>query len=285
MKFTRNIKLLVLASLLVVVGCKKDNNDPAPVTPSVSSTTPASSAVGVALNSTVTASFNTAMNASTATATTFTLAKGTTPVAGAVSYTGTVATFTPTAALEAGSEYTATVTTGVKTAAGVSLGANKVWTFTTVGVLASSTDPLNNATGVSRNKKIAITISTTMNPATITTSTFTVVQGSTPVAGTVAYSGTTATFTPTNILAASTVYTATVTTGAKNIAGDGLSANKVWSFTTGGSASTLAVVNLGAAGNYVILAKTMVSNVPTSAITGDVGLSPAAASFVTGFAL
>lgn len=46
-----------------------------------------------------------------------------------------------------------------------------------------------------------------------------------------------------------------------------------------------APVNLGSAANYVILAKSAISNVPTSAITGDLGLSPAAASFITGFAL
>jgi hypothetical protein len=46
-----------------------------------------------------------------------------------------------------------------------------------------------------------------------------------------------------------------------------------------------APVVLGAAGTFVILAKTKTSNVPTSAITGNVGLSPAAASFITGFAL
>jgi hypothetical protein len=46
-----------------------------------------------------------------------------------------------------------------------------------------------------------------------------------------------------------------------------------------------APVTLGTAGNYVILAKSAVSNVPTSAITGNIGLSPAAASFITGFAL
>jgi hypothetical protein len=44
-------------------------------------------------------------------------------------------------------------------------------------------------------------------------------------------------------------------------------------------------VVLGTAGTYVILAKSAVSNVPTSAITGNIGLSPAAASFITGFAL
>jgi hypothetical protein len=44
-------------------------------------------------------------------------------------------------------------------------------------------------------------------------------------------------------------------------------------------------VLLGTAANYVILAKSSVSNVPTSAITGNIGLSPAAASFITGFTL
>ena len=42
---------------------------------------------------------------------------------------------------------------------------------------------------------------------------------------------------------------------------------------------------LGAAGSYVVLAKTGVSNVTGSMVTGDIGLSPAAASFITGFSL
>jgi hypothetical protein len=52
----------------------------------------------------------------------------------------------------------------------------------------------------------------------------------------------------------------------------------------GDAASTLAV-DLGTAGNYVILAKSAVSTVPTSAVTGNIGLSPAAATFITGFSL
>jgi hypothetical protein len=46
-----------------------------------------------------------------------------------------------------------------------------------------------------------------------------------------------------------------------------------------------APVALGSASNYVILSKSATSNVPTSAITGNIGLSPAAASFITGFSL
>src|SRR5450756_1647475 len=44
-------------------------------------------------------------------------------------------------------------------------------------------------------------------------------------------------------------------------------------------------VPLNGASNFVILAGSKISNVPTSAITGDIGLSPAAGSFITGFGL
>ncbi|KAF8887361.1 antifreeze protein [Infundibulicybe gibba] len=46
-----------------------------------------------------------------------------------------------------------------------------------------------------------------------------------------------------------------------------------------------AAVNLRTAGNFVILAKSGVSTVPSSAITGNIGISPAARSFLTGFSL
>lgn len=53
----------------------------------------------------------------------------------------------------------------------------------------------------------------------------------------------------------------------------------------GGFFASPSTVNLGMAGSYVILAKSAISAVPTSAVTGDVGISPAAASFITGFPL
>jgi hypothetical protein len=43
--------------------------------------------------------------------------------------------------------------------------------------------------------------------------------------------------------------------------------------------------DLGGAGGFAILAKSGISTVPTSAVTGDVGISPAAATFITGFSL
>ncbi|NQU32823.1 MAG: DUF3494 domain-containing protein [Bacteroidetes bacterium] len=44
-------------------------------------------------------------------------------------------------------------------------------------------------------------------------------------------------------------------------------------------------VNLRSAGDYVLLAGSGISNVPTSKITGNIGLSPAAGTFLTGFSL
>jgi hypothetical protein len=44
-------------------------------------------------------------------------------------------------------------------------------------------------------------------------------------------------------------------------------------------------VGLGTAGNFVILAKSGVSTTGITAVVGDIGLSPAAASFITGFAM
>jgi len=44
-------------------------------------------------------------------------------------------------------------------------------------------------------------------------------------------------------------------------------------------------VPLAGASDFAILAGSKISNVPTSAITGDIGLSPAAGSFITGFGL
>lgn len=52
----------------------------------------------------------------------------------------------------------------------------------------------------------------------------------------------------------------------------------------GGNVPTSSV-NLGVAGSFAILAKSGISTVPTSVITGDLGVSPAAATFATGFSL
>ena len=214
------------------------------LSPVVISTDPANNATGVPLNKIVTATFNMPMDPLTINGTTFTLKQGATAIAGTVSYSGTTASFTPSGPLTLNTIYTATITTGAKNTAGTAVANNYVWTFTTGTLIAPtviSTDPTNNATGVVLNKIISATFSEPMDPLTINATTFTLMQGSTVVTGTVTYSGTTASFKPTVNLLAGTVYTATITTGAKNLAGTGLANNYVWTFTTGTAVTPIVI--------------------------------------------
>lgn len=223
---------------------------PAPAPPTVISTVPANLASSVPINQALSATFSVAMNPATIDATTFTLSgPGGVAVTGVVTYVpaGSVATFTPSANLTPSTLYTATITTGATDLVGTALAASYVWTFTTSATAAltpptvTATIPLNGAISVPLNQIVDATFSVPMDPATINSTTFTLTgPGATAVPGLVAYAavGNTLTFTPTAILAPSTLFTATITTGAQNLAGTGLAANYVWTFTTGTTLAT-----------------------------------------------
>ncbi len=250
--------------------------------PTVVSTIPANLATGVALNTSITAAFSETMDPATITASTFTLKQGTTPIPGAVTYVGTVATLNPTSDLTASTVYTATITTSAKDAAGNALAANKVWTFTTGTALDSgaptvlSTVPANLATGVARNAVVTATFSEPMDPLTISTASFTVAG----VTGSVLYDAASkvATFTPASNLAASTLYSATITTAVKDLAGNALAVNKVWTFTTG---TVLAPVPLLSVSTFGIMATAAITSTGNSVVNGDVSLDPGTS--MTGF--
>jgi len=77
-----------------------------------------------------------------------------------------------------------------------------------------------------------------------------------------------------------------ITTAAHDLAGNALAAAYAWSFKTTATAPLgPSPVLLGTAGKYVVLAKSAITDVPTSKITGDVAISPAAASYITGFSM
>jgi hypothetical protein len=207
--------------------------------PSVISEFPLNGATGVCPNAVVSATFNRAMNPSTINTATFTLTgPGTTPVAGVVAYAGSTATFTPAIALALNTLYTATITTGAEDAFGNALATNFVWKFTTGSALCApptviSVTPPTSSTGVCPSTVATATFSEAMNPSTINATTFTLTgPGTTPVAGVVTYAGSTATFTPSSALALNTLYTATITTGARDLFGISLASNFVWTFTT-----------------------------------------------------
>jgi hypothetical protein len=149
-----------------------------------------------------------------------------------------------------------------------------------------ASDPEDEATGEATNRTITATFNEAMDPETLTDATFSLSRGDVEIPGTVSYFNRKIFFAPTDELELGETYSATITTTAADPAGNELEEQYTWSFTTDDQPRVgPAPVVLGAAGEYVILAKSEISNVPTSEVTGDVGLSPAAASYVTGFAL
>jgi hypothetical protein len=145
----------------------------------------------------------------------------------------------------------------------------------------TTTSPADAASNVSINNRPSATFSTAMDPATINATTFIVKQGLSTVLGVVTFNAltNTATFTPASPLGLNLVYTATITTGAKDLGGSALATNYSWSFTT--SACSQTPIALGSAFNFVVLAGSTVTSTGHSIVVGDLGVSPGTA--VTGF--
>jgi ketosteroid isomerase-like protein len=240
--------------------------------PTVVSTVPVNGATAVAVNTPISATFSVAMNPTTLSGTTFKVTgPGATAVAGAVTYAGNTATFTPTVILANGTLFTATITTGAQDTTGAPLAANFVWTFTTAPppAVVPPTVPPNNAVAVAEGVVLSATFSVPMEASTINTTTFTLTgPGATPVTGAVSYSGTTATFTPAAHLALSTLYTATITTGATDTTGAPLAANYVWTFTTAPPPAVTSTVPASAATDVPLNQKVAaIFNTPMTAST------------------
>lgn len=238
---------LAAVLLVCVTGCGKETVNSVP--PAAGFTTPANGAINVPVNQVVSVTFSEPMNQASINNTTFTLTgPGNVNVLGSVNYSATtsIATFTPNVNLAYNTTYTATINTGVMNTFGVEPAANLSWTFTTaVQPTVIATVPANGATGVPLNQILSVTFSKAVNCATLNspaTSFQLTGPGTTTVAGTVACVGVTATFTPTLPLLVNTLYTATITTAATDVAGDPLAANYVWTFRTVPAAPTAPAV-------------------------------------------
>lgn len=247
----------LLGTLLAACG----GNDPAPdqsatTPPTVLSTIAAADASNVDPAKAISATFSKPIDPASLGKNGITISgQGSTLIPGNISYAGTTATFTPDFALPPGTLFTATVSKDVADPAGNKLSGNQatypanssyVWHFSTAGVLdnalpfVTQTSPVANGDNVATSAKISVTFSEAMMPLKMTTTNFTLMQGTTPVAGSVSYLGTTATFTPNTPLLVNTQYVATISKNVTDLASNGLSGNEgilqpsnfVWHFTT-----------------------------------------------------
>ncbi len=309
MSFTQGITKYLFSAFLVLLAlslsaCSDNNNSNAsssePVVIAalaVTSTAPATGETGVAIDSKIVAVFNNPMNSALVDETSFKLQGESEPaIVGAVSYdAGTkTATFAPDSNLTGSVVYTATLTADLEDQAGNSLVENYVWTFTT-GNLEDTTAPeLNIAattpkdgdTGVLRNTKLNIVFTEAIDPATVNATNIVLTDDAqvAVVAGTLNYiNPTTVVFSPNADLAADTDHTLVLSNSIADLAGNSLISTSLV-FTTGAVASSSRpVVDLGSAGNYVLLAKTGISTTGTTAILGNIAVSPEVRTALTGF--
>ncbi|MGD0581346.1 MAG: ice-binding family protein [Bacteroidales bacterium] len=98
------------------------------------------------------------------------------------------------------------------------------------------TSPADAASGIPLDMIVTATFNEVMNPVTITQESFTVglsAKGMEALAGTVSYTGTTASFTPSSALLPNTNYTGTITASVKDLMGNAIQTDYVWNFSTG----------------------------------------------------
>ncbi len=304
---SRTLWFTALLLTALVAGCSSGNDsspavsgnsavvsDPAAL--SVIATNPDADATDVPTNNSVTASFSEAMNDVSIDTVSFTVnGAGEAALVGSVSLdaASNTAIFNPNSDLTPSTVYTATITTAAESTTGKTLGSKKVWTFTsgpvaeTIPPTVVTTYPADLAGDFSLNRNITATFDESLDPSTVKASSFTLTDGGTPVPGIVSYNdnGMVASFNPTNVLAAGTTYTATLTIDVQDLAGNPLAAAKVWTFSGAATSLALLPVDLKTAGDFAILAKTAISKTGAAGtmIVGDIGVSPAALTAITGF--
>lgn len=259
----------------------------ATISPIVVTVNPADSSTGVVINQNLSATFNMAMNPATINTNTFTLMQAGNNITGTISYNGNKAGFNPSVDLSPNTEYTATITTAAQNTFGEGIATDYVWTFTTGAIAAPTvtlTNPADKDTNVAVNTVVTATFSEPMDPSTINDTSFILMDGAVAVTGVVTYNGLIATFTPSTNLDSNTLYSATISTNAKNIVGTSLSNNYDWSFTTVSDTFNPSI-NLRSVARFGIISGVGVSNNagPSQINNLDVGIYPGVRSSITGF--
>ncbi len=230
-----------LVATVLTISCGRKGPDAPPDTtpPFVTASTPAVGAINVGINLSPSATFSEAVDQSTIT---FTLNDGTTTMPCTMSYNGKEAVFTLTGPLSYSTLYTATVSAGVKDLAGNFMTNDYFWSFITRAASNDTTPPSVSATtptnGASHAVPNAALSATFREPVDQSTITFTLSAGGVPVPTTMSYAGTTAIFTPADVLAYNTKYTAAVSAGVKDLAGNLMPSDYTWTFTTGSALDT-----------------------------------------------
>ena len=203
--------------------------------PSITTVNPADGATGVSRSATPYAIFNKAMDKPSAEGA-FSLKRTSdgAPVSGIFGWYGNALIFKPDVDLAPGTQYTASVSTAAKDLAGNPLAAAKSWRFTTASPPSITTvNPADGATGVSRSATPYAIFNRAMDkPSAEGAFSLKRTSDGALVSGIFGWYGNALIFKPDVDLAPGTQYTVSVSTAAKDLAGNPLAAAKSWRFTT-----------------------------------------------------
>ena len=226
----------------------KDGNDSDSITirrviddaaPVVVGEFPAAGSTDAAQNSTVRATFDDFMDASTITAATVLVSDSSgSQVAGTVTYDAKrrEVTFDPDADLYQSTVYRVRITTGVTDDVGNPLAGDHIWSFTTADDGTPPTRllarPAAGAACIAPGGVVAARFDEPLAPASLTAATVVVEDSSgTPVAGTLSFEDLTLTFSPNADLAGGETYTVNLNDGITDYGGHPL-APESWTFST-----------------------------------------------------
>jgi hypothetical protein len=404
MKKIKFLTIIAIAFIVLFNGCEEDDYEATEfLCPVVVSTIPVDEAIDVPLNQIISATFNDKMEPATINQQSFIIQQDGTSIAGTVTYSGLTATFTPSGPLLPDVLYSGTIKTLAKDLIGQSLMEDYHWSFTTIAEVTLSSNPAAGGTvsgegTFDKGSSVIVTatpnegysfVNWTLNDTPVSTSpdyqftmdgnkalvaNFTVqlvvglssnpAEGGTTTGGGTYDSGTSVTVTAeanegysfsnwtegTNMVSEDANYTFTITGNRELVANftenppeqfivelssnpaeggtttgggtfdldasvtvtaeasegysftnwtegtDVVSEDANYTFTITGNRELVAnftenppvgpaAVNLGTAGNFSILTKSGISTTGITSVQGDIGVSPAAATAITGFAL
>ncbi len=248
----------------------------------ISAISPTNSQTDVPLDARIEVTFTRGMNTATIIPSNIVVSNG---VTGTLAYADRRLVFTPDDSLEPYQTYTVTLKGAVADSAGVTLGQDYSWTFTTLKTgngFIQSIYPVDGAIQVPVGINIYIQFSVAIDPASLVPNNFTVSGGVTGAVSVIGTYKSSVNFNPTVDLQYGTSYTAAFHGDLTSTAGQTIHINRTWTFTTADTLPPEVISTSPPDGAANVFRKTNVS------ITFDKAINPASVTagefYLTGHA-
>lgn len=225
------------------------------VEPKVTSVLPKDKSTGNVRNTQIVIVMNTEMDVSSLSSA-LTVKSDAGAVTGDISVDGKMISFIPKAYLTSNTTYTVTVGTGARSlknqspASAISLSFSTSSEVDLTPPTVASTSPADSSTGFPINGSVLATFTETINPISFKSSMMTLSNGS--IAGTAELTESTVSFNPSSNLPANTQISARIAAGLTDMAGNKMSSQYTWIFTTGSKEAKVCILGTEKYGECIL---------------------------------